>query len=65
MPSTTYPHAEERSGTAGARLEARTALNAAHSCLASAIEPSGIEVPDAADDEFRVVVFWQKLRFAE
>jgi hypothetical protein len=25
MPSTIFPHAEERSGVAGARLEARTA----------------------------------------
>src|SRR5258705_12282648 len=35
-PSTAYPHAEERRGAAGARLEARTAPDAAHSCPASA-----------------------------
>ena len=35
MPSTIFPHAEERSGVAGARLKARTAPDAAHSCPAS------------------------------
>src|SRR5215472_17348837 len=30
MPATTYPHAEERRGAAGARLEARAAPDAAH-----------------------------------
>jgi hypothetical protein len=35
MPSTTHPHAEERPGGAGSRLEARTAPDAAHSCPAS------------------------------
>lgn len=30
-----------------------------------AVEPLGIEVSDAADDEFRVVVFRQKIQFAE
>src|SRR5215472_13269433 len=33
--STIYPHAEERSGVAKARLEARTTPNAGHSCPAS------------------------------
>jgi hypothetical protein len=42
MPSTTYPHAEERLGVAGARLEARTALDAANSCPASTYTLLGI-----------------------
>ena len=33
------PHAEERSGAAGTRLEARTTTDAAHSCPASALYP--------------------------
>src|ERR1700736_3523121 len=32
MTPMTCPHAEERPGTAGTRLEARTASKAAHSC---------------------------------
>src|ERR1700720_370109 len=35
------PHAEERPGTAGVRLEARTAPYAAHSCAASLLRLSG------------------------
>ena len=34
MPSTAYPYAEEQTGAAGVRLEARTTANAAHSCQA-------------------------------
>src|SRR5438270_2298578 len=37
MSSTIYRHAEGRPGAAGAHLEARTALDAAHSCAASAL----------------------------
>jgi hypothetical protein len=43
MPSTIFPHAEERSGAAGARLEARTAPDAAHSCPASRRIPPSTE----------------------
>jgi pentatricopeptide repeat protein len=39
MPSTMYPHAEERRGAAEARLEARTAPDAAHSCPVSKPDP--------------------------
>src|SRR5205085_10974871 len=39
MSSTTYRHAEEPPGAAGAHLEARTALDAAHSCAASEAKP--------------------------